>query len=75
MRGGVNIAEVDLMVGEKPVEIVGFWITEENYIYVKTHRDGHYTNYRLTKLDDCFKIIRKENAIRQNVRELSVRER
>ena len=71
MRGGINISEVDVFINEKPGDIVGFWITEENYVYVKIHRDGHFTNYRLTKLDDCFKKIRKENEIRQDIRELS----
>lgn len=72
MRDGVNIQDTCVLVEGKEAQVVGFWITEENYIYVKIKRsDDCCINYRLAKLDDCFKIIRKENEIRQDIRELS----
>jgi hypothetical protein len=72
MRDGINIQDTCVLVDGKKAEVVGFWITEENYIYVKIKReDDRFINYRLAKLDDCFKIIRKENEIRQDIRELS----
>ena len=71
MRDSINIQDAAVLVDGKEAEVVGFWITEENYVYVKIKRGDRCINYRLAKLDDCFKIIRKENEICQDIRELS----
>ena len=70
MRGGINITEAEVYIGEERAEIVGFWITEENYVYVKVKKENDcYTNYRLTKMADYFKISQRKNETHTHIRE------